>query len=313
MMTGKTNHTLHINWARAIVSMLVFLFLFACNKPAPIELPPHTPKLVVHGYIETGTVFNVAIGRTFPADQLVPDSMTYVRDATVVLYEDNVLKDTLRYFAPTRYYRSPVIAVVGKTYRLVVSAPGFETVQSITKATPPVALTQLVWNQRAQTSMNGTVLDDVTFTFNDPPGETNYYLAELNRKAYYWSSFCVYSYDPVIDQYQANLNPFEGGSCIDNNEILFTDQQFNGRTRTITVSGNSESLETITDINTGAVYRPFIKRSFISKELYQYMKDAIALSNTSGDPFSIPTSVRGNVSGGYGIFSVFAAVTDTLR
>lgn len=309
-MTGKMNY---IKPVAAIVIVSVLAVLFACEKPEPIRLPPHTPKLVIHGYVETGTAFNVAIGRTFPSDELVIDTQTYVRNATVVLYEDGVIKDTLKFYQPTRYYRSPVMATVGKDYRLVVSAPGFATVEATSKPVAPVPLTRLIYARRARTSMDGDVLDDVIFTFNDPPGEANYYIAELNKKIPFGGWFCVYSYDPVIDKFQANLNPFEGGSCIDNDEILFSDQQFNGQTREISVSGNSGVLETFTDVNTGAIYRPYIKRKFVSKELYQYIKDAIAIDATSGDPFSIPTSIRGNVNGGYGVFAVFATVTDTLR
>lgn len=309
-MTGKTNH---IKPVAAIVILSVLTLLFACEKTESIKLPPHTPKLVIHGYVETGTAFSVAIGRTFPSDEFVIDTQTYVRNATAVLYEDGVLIDTLEFYQPTRYYRSPAIATVGKTYRLVVSAPGFATVEATSKPALPVPLTRLVYTRRARTSMGGDVLDDVIFTFNDPSNESNYYIAELNKKFPFGGSFCVYSYDPVIDKFQANLNPFEGGSCIGNDEILFSDQQFNGQSREISVSGASDILEIFTDVNTGAIYRPYIKRKFVSKELYQYVKDAIAIDAISGDPFSIPPSIRGNVNGGYGIFAVFATLTDTLR
>jgi hypothetical protein len=313
-MTGITKHIKPgTHWIISIAIVSVLSLLMACEKTEAVKLPPHVPKLVVHGYVETGTAFNIAIGRTFPSDVLMVDTQTYVRDAIVVLYEDGVIKDTLRYYQPTRYYRSAVIAAVGKTYRLVVSAPGFATVEATSKAGLPVPLTRLVFNRRARTSTEGQILDDVNFTFNDPPGEANYYIAELNNKTPYFYSFCAYSYDPVIDKFQANLNPFEGASCIRNDEIFFSDQQFNGQTREISVSGNSDILETVTDATTGAVYRPYIKRKFVSKELYQYTKDAIAIDNTTGDPFSIPPSIKGNVNGGYGIFAVYATLTDTLR
>lgn len=295
---------------KLIVPLL--LLLFACDRPKYIALPPHVPKLVVHGYIETGTYFDVVVGRTFPADVLPLQDETYVTDAVVVLYEDGIVRDTLDFNVNDFHYRSShVKAIAGKTYRLTVYSPGFSPVEAVSYATLPVPTTSVRYSRRARSSMEGELLDDVSFTFTDPVNEANYYMAIL--KAPQNNSFCIFSYDPVVDKYQAGVNPFETGSCIDNDKVMFSDISFNGTQREVTISGNTLVLEPHRNSTTGNLIRPSLKRCNVSRELYQYIRQGASLDMYSTDPFRTPITVTSNVTGGHGLFAVYSAVVDTLR
>jgi hypothetical protein len=300
---------------KRIYQWLLFLLpalLLACDRVTDITLPPHVPKLVLHGYVQTGTYFDVVVGRTFPADVVLQESQTYVPDATVTLYEDGVQRDVLFYHAQTKHYRSSqVIAVPGKTYRIVVSAPGFENIEATSYATFPVPATNLRFIKRARASVDGFLLDDISFTFTDPSNAQNYYHAVV--KAPQNNSFCIFTYDPVVDKYQAGVNPFESNSCIDQDKILFTDRQFNGQAKEITVSGNSSILEPYRHPTTGDTIRPYLQRNNISRELYDYIRQGVNLDLNGTDPFATPVHIKGNVTGGYGLFAVFSATVDTLR
>lgn len=305
------------NWKTIVQFLLPAFFIGAfssCEHDTTLKLPPHTPRLVVHGYVETGNVFKIAVGKTFAADVLLPPGNTYVSNATVLLYENGLLKETLLYdTAQKRYVSITTQAIPGKTYRLTVAAPGYESVEATTSAPFPVNTLSVSYIKNARTDEKGNLLNDIIFRFNDPVAENNYYLAAIDRAMPYSYSFCIYTHDPAVEKFQPALNPFESGNCIDNKEILFSDKSFNGKTKEISLSSSQYGLEEITDPFTGIIYRPFLKRYSITEELYKYVKTAIGTEGVNEDPFSQPVSTYTNVKKGYGLFTVFSAVTDTLR
>ena len=63
----------------------------------------------------------------------------------------------------------------------------------------------------------------------------------------------------------------------------------------------------------GDIYRPSLKKYTISQEFFQYINDAITLGVLKDNPFSRPYTIPGNVKNGYGLFTVYSAVTDTIR
>ncbi len=285
-----------------------------CEQDRTINLPPHQPRLVLHGYMETGDSVKVTVGRTFSVNVSTVSDSTYVKNALVILYVNDVVSDTLSYQASSRKYTSSrVKAVPGKIYKVIVKAPGFETVEAVTPSPFPVNALSVAHIRNTRVSVAGTALDDIIFRFSDPAAENNFYLAELRGGYMHQNYFCVYSYDPVIENYQADVDPFEVNSCIDNDEILYGDQAFNGSTREIILSAGSGNLEIFTDQTTGKIYKPFLKRYTITENYYRYIKSMASLNLTYDNPFAQPVSVKGNVKNGYGIFTILAPATDTLQ
>jgi hypothetical protein len=289
--------------------------LNACEGDIDIELPPYPSQLVVHGYVSTGEFFKIAVGRTMSSTGIVTQSAdSYITDALVILYEDGVKKDTMAYDSATqRYISTKVMAEAGKTYKVTVAASGFMAVDATAIAPSFVNTEQVKFQRNARVSSDGTVLDDITFRFHDPAIEQNYYFVEVNRPSPFasYNRFCIYTYEPSIVQSQAGFDPFQAGSCINNDEILFTDHNFNGLDKEITISGNSFSL---TDVEyNNRIYRPYLKKYNVSADFFRYVKDGISLGLVDENPFVQPLTVSSNVHNGYGLFTVFSVVTDTLR
>lgn len=304
----KTNYSLIVGFIFLVVASA------GCETERFVNLPEHTPRLVVHGYVETGEPFSIAVGRSFRADIVTTLDTTMIRNATVILFENGVFRDTLDYnIVQQRYLSNSVMAVPGNTYRLTVSAPGFESVESTVTAPFPIPTAELHYIRGTRTSLDGTLMDDVVFRFNDPPGQENYYLARIETSGNITSNFCVYSYDPVVERYQSDVNPFEANNCIDNDAIQFADRFFNGQSKEISLSASSSTLSPNTDPVANRVYRPYLTRYSVSKEFYQYVKSEIRLDLSSSDPFAQPVSIKGNITNGYGMFAILAGVTDTLR
>lgn len=299
--------------------LMTCCILTSCERDADVKLPAHKPKLVLHGYVETGHPFTLALGRTIGyAEKEVPDSAAMISNAVVLLYENGVFRDTLRYDPNEERYVSSATAIAGNSYAVVVKANGFEQVEA--SASAPVAIPNIAVQhiRNARFSASGGALDDVVFSFADPAATANYYLVEINRAQPTsnpsidpFISFCMYTHDPVVEHHQDNLNPFESGSCIENTEVLFNDKTFNGAVKQLRLSGDSWSLQTFTHNN--ITYRPFLKKYNVSREFYDYIKAGISLRSLDDNPFAQLPVIRGNVRNGHGLFTIFSATVDTLR
>lgn len=298
------------------LTALLSIMLIACEHDTSFKIPPQTPRLVVHGYVQTGSNFSIAVGKTIAADVMLNPDSTFVTSATVSLYENGVFREVLAYDAAEKRYKSvSTSATAGKQYRITVSATGFETVESVSDSPLPVNTIAVNYIRNIRADERGNLLSDVIFRFDDPAAANNYYFTEINKGSAYstGSYFCIYSYDPAVEKHQSSISPFEGASCIANTEVLYSDKSFNGARKEITLSGAEESMKEYTDLSTGIIYRPFLKRYFVTEEYFRYIKTGIAVNDISNDPFSQPVSTYTNVKNGYGLFTVFSAITDTLR
>jgi hypothetical protein len=287
----------------------------SCERTIEVTLPAHEPRLVLHGYVMTGEKFHVAINQTVRANFTLSGDETYVTNAWVLLFEDNRFVDSLKYDAQLKRYRSQnVLAVAGKTYKVVAGADGFTSIEATATASSPVNTISVLHDRKVRSNSNGDLLDDILFSFNDPANEKNFYLVSLypNSWTQLWLS-CIYSNDPAVDRIRGELLPFDEGSCLDSDHIIFSDKSFNGSLKQVSLSGVSYTLESATD-SSGNLRRPYIRRSHISEEHYQYLKSTLSLLAGGVVPsLNDPVAIKGNVKNGYGLFDVFSVTTDTLR
>jgi hypothetical protein len=289
--------------------LAILLLVISCERDTAIDIKPHTPSLVVHAYVAVGDTFVIAVGKTTNITVVTSAADTYVGNALVVLYENNVIADTMAYDGVQERYHSSVIAIVGKTYKVVVQAPNYKTVEA-TAVAPSVPNTSIVsFVKIARIDINNNKLSDITYRINDNGAEKNFYLTTLGHE--FRGFFCVYTYDAAVDKYQGNLDPFETGNCIGNDEILIRDNLFNGSSRNITLSGDEFSLRE--EVLGTQVFRPYLKLYNISEAFYEYIKDGISVDIVEGNPFVEPHITGGNVQNGYGLFTVFSYKVDTLR
>lgn len=299
---------------RLLIAVAGSFVYSSCERPVDLNLPPHDPRLVIHAYVSTGELFEVAIGKTLPSVGVIPvDTAIAIDNARVILLENGVRKDTLTFYSGVRVYRSADIKPIsGNIYKIIVEAPGFPSVEAEATAPAEIPTSSVIRRKKIRVSEDGFLLDDVTFRFTDPASTQNYYSTELNTSPPFGNyNFCVYTYDPVVEQYQGDLSPFQGESCIRNTEVLFTDNSFNGVEKEITISSSSDGLADVHYDN--RIYRPYLKKYNISKDFYTYIKDGVSVGLLQDNPFAQPFMIRGNVKNGYGLFTIFSTTTDTLR
>lgn len=292
-------------------SLIFLMCLFSCTRVIDISLP-RTPQLVLHGYVAVGEPFTVTIAR--PDDPDIPDSLLYMSSAWVTLYENGVFKDSLLFNAQQKKYISrSAIAEYGKSYTVQAGADDYTVAEATATAPQPVSTVAVIHKINARMSDYGEWLDDVQFSFQDPAEVKNYYIAALYPSNYFTSSLiCVYSTDAAIDRPQTEVLPSAINVCMNAKGFLFNDQSFNGSLKQITISAWPKALESITD-DSGFVHRPYLKRYTISQEFYEYFKYISSQDYEFGIPyFNIPAVDIGNVTNGYGLFTIFSANTDSL-
>ena len=292
---------------------LVIIIVAACERKADIDFPPHKPLLVLHGYVSVGDTMMIALGKTMKVNVLEGDTATYVDNGWVVLYVNDVFADTMA-FDPVRrkYVSSHVTAQTGKTYKVRAGAPGFGEVEGVATAPVTVPTQSIEVKDSVRSTLINTLLSDISFSFIDPPSENNHYLLELFYP-YGFTNDCVYTYEPAIERYKGELVPFDENSCIYNHEVLFNDRSFNGQYKKLTISARTDALKSYVDPLTGKTMRSYLKRHNISEDYYRYFKTWMAIEfNTGTATTASPVIIRGNIRNGYGLFTVFSTVTDTL-
>ena len=296
---------------RYLTLIICICCVLSCTKTGTVELPPYEPRLVLHSYVGVGDTFKIALGKTLPQYRVLQPEDTYVTNGWIVLYENDVFVDSLKYNAvEERYVSSKVVAASGKIYKVRAGAAGFPEIEAFTNAPLPVNISSVTRIKNTRRTSAGSMLDDLKFSLNDPAGP-NYYIANLTILN---GINCVFTYDPAVERYAIDLVPFESGNCIDDDWILYTDRSFNGMSKEITLSMYAGSLDSFTDAS-GKVYWPYIKQYNITEEYFRYLKASVYQEQIfeEGSIITTPGTPKGNVKNGFGLFTVFAVVTDTIR
>ena len=91
-----------------------------------------------------------------------------------------------------------------------------------------------------------------------------------------------------------------------------SDVNFNGRQKQVRLFVESSLLQDYTAMD-GRVHRPYVKVSRITEDYFRYVKSYHTYYNASGNPFAEPVNVFSNIKNGFGNFSAYSSVTDTLR
>lgn len=223
------------------------------------------------------------------------------------------------------FYRFAVAPQPGDSITVTANIPGYECGMVVARTRVP---------QRPSAEIL-SITDDTTtdkygymwrrFFFririDDPKGE-NYYRLRIGDRTLYQirhdiDSFSQYSYplscdDPVI--MGANNNLEENGIDIDMtrptyDEITFSDENFDGRSYTITIQmkQNNNLTSDTYGISTPGEFQLTI--TSISPELYRYEKSRDKAIDNASNYFSEPVQVICNVENGIGVLGSSCATT----
>jgi Domain of unknown function (DUF4249) len=298
------------------------LVLSACEREVTVKLPVVDPKIVLYSVLGNNAPFTARVtkskGILTPTNPSNPDLPFRVDNAQVLVYENGVIYDTLRFNATERIYKTirDKRVRLGKTYDMKVSAPGLTAVEANAIVPAPVNVTSVQRLREVRTNRDGEKLDDIIIKFDDPGASRDYYLIRFSSPIYggsYFFNLCVNSRDKDIEEIGGDFDPTDTESCLDGSRILLRDNNFNGRNKELRVSIRSTDLQNYTDPTTGRTIRPSVQVIRISEDYFKYIKSDDAYARVEDNPFAEPVLLYTNVKKGWGIFSAYSVVTDTLR
>ena len=237
-----------------IISFFLFVsfFIISCDMETVIDLdiPPHESVLVLNGLLDTDTNAQVIVSHSVGAfSNTVP---SFINNASVLLYKDNQIitsllpditnlvyvhytddnynTDSLQMY----YYKSDYIPEKDATYRVEVNHSDYTSISAETYIPDDIIL----YNIDVDTTSNEEKIG-FTFSFDDNANQQNYYQLRL-----YGSCEKNYEKDDEWDRaYLVMMSndpsfpgdiPWEGYTFI-GDEVIFTDDLFNGQSKTITL------------------------------------------------------------------------------
>ena len=301
--------------------LLLILTLTACQEAlVDINVDDHTPSLVVGGLFAPNETMVIKLTRSVSVAESIRFRDFDVEDANVAIYEGTTLVDQLIFRdqlddggVPINdwgaYYSSAGFTPdQGKTYSLVVDAPGFETIRATTTIPEAVAIESFNVEEVAFQTINRPLTVAANLSFSDDPAEKNYYAVEVLGNVligewydddgelvmvYDSSSVNIKATLPDKIDFEAEVDPFT------DNILYLSDDAFNGERLSLDLS-----LGLITDIELYSSFKAQLKH--ITEEHYLYATTAqLQEQETSDNPFSQPVQVFGNIENGLGIFAGF--------
>ncbi|MCC9135461.1 DUF4249 domain-containing protein [Pontibacter silvestris] len=251
---------------------IILLLLFtACDrdKEIYIDLPAHTPQLVVECYLEPGQPFRLTVLESAsyfasPDPPLVPDAKVFImfKDQRVELtYKPGVNKLNNKFYTHT----SSVLMTgePGDIYTLEVTDNQGRKVTGTTTILPVVPI------------------DTVEWRFSDD-----------NEKAILITSFQDVA--STANYYRYMANPYNLDTSPEQDEI-HDDNLNNGKRISLNSSYEFNRNDTVV-----------ISLFNIEKQYYDFLNSAYSAKDANGNPFAQPTSIKSSVTGGIGIFTNLA-------
>jgi len=293
--------------------LFVAAFVSSCEKDITVDIPQAGKKPVIEGSIFQGEVATVGITWSFPYfkplsgldfnDPAVLQEFL-VTDATVIV-SDGITSETLgltydaRYFPPLVYKGSSIIGTPGRTYTLSIQFPGYD-LSAVTTILEPIPLDSINFKLEAGEDSAGLAY----MYFTEPSTVGNIYRLFSKRPSYSAYKPTAAVGNSVLDDQAYNgqlIEFFFGRPGAQSN--LFSDPSDTTDTNGDNRGGDWMLGDTI-----------MVRFCTIDRPAYDYIKTLENSAGTSGNPFSNPTTVKSNITGGnalggwvgYGVFDIQA-------
>jgi hypothetical protein len=295
---------------------LISLYLGSCTGffDSEIELPTpdHDPVLAVSSFITSSDTSQVVarVTRTYGLFEDRPNN-DLLYGATVKLFENGELLfefDTLN--LGTVNYGANFIGAFGgfgNTYTLEVSHPEWGTATAEQTMPEPVPLQEFEFRELPPNIFSGTT-GELSLTFQDPPGEENYYELVVEEVCTY--TFIDYYGQEVTEEYRGPVF-FETEFTNDPNisrgynfeGLLVSDRNFDGQTFTL----KPRFLYCLPEDGTVDPSEQFIIHwRTVTKDYFNYSISLNDNLNAQNNPFAEPVSLYNNVENGVGAFCLRA-------
>jgi len=278
---------------------IIFFSLFlSCVEEVTLEFD-HEPKLCINCILNPDSLIKASVTLSHSLDNSA--QFEPVNNANIKLFENDILKGELTFLVSGKYLLKQK-PESGKDYKIIVEAPGYETLEAITKIPEKPLLNYSKDTIRIMDNVNWPVIDLNVQVF-DKPGKDYYwvYLTSIVNGVRYGGGNKEFI-APYIDEFNRYLDSDSKYGFRYFMQIRMTDEGYDGQELTFTIpdligSGRSIQYFLIAD----EYYDKYIKTVIINR-----------LNETDELPFYEPIQIYSNIENGYGIFGSCAITTINL-
>lgn len=290
------------------ILVVFMIFLTSCELLVEVDVPmDNANKLVLNGLQVSDSVWSVELSRSNHILSPLRENHFTVSNATVTIHNPDGSTEVLNAVGPGRY-KGTTKPIPGNHYRITAAAAGVEAVESEMTMPAVIPITKVEWDSSnlmmppANSPQQGWYINNrlpVNITFNDPPGERNYYQVEA------WGTFrSRYFLGPPPAEPMYDTAVFPITMYIDDPALSFEDD-YKRRFSDHVFDGSTFSGAFVAHVYSSEFQRMIgleLRFITISEPLYKYMETLELSEQASGDPFSQPVQVYSNVSNTFGIF-----------
>lgn len=252
---------------KQILYLLGLLLLCSCNleKDIDVDLPNHTPQLVVECYLVPGEPYRATVLESSgyfdaPVPPLVPSAqVTILKNGRPLnlTYRPVLHEASGRYF--THSSRDIVSTKPGDVFELRVTDAAGRKLSGFTKVLPVVPIEAVEWK------FNDKNKAYLLMSFQDDPNAVNYY------------------------RYMTHRDSLSSGSDRDFN---LNDNLTNGKRISVGSAYDYEEGDTL-----------IVSLFHLEPAYYEYLNSVDEAKDANGNPFAQPSLIRSSVQGGIGIFT----------
>jgi hypothetical protein len=271
-------------------------FLFSCQYLVTDKFPEHDKRPTVNATLVAGepVLLNLSL-----SNKIDSTSIQYIDDATIELYENDVLIELLENVGDGNYASNHIVKE-GNAYSTKIIVPSYDTVFASTYIPEITPITKVEIIENAGINSTGKLYSAVKITFGNNPLIDQYYqvyVKFIRDEIRHEAQFADFN-DPVI------LN--EGLPL-----ALFSNTIISGTTYTMQLNFNPHKYMVP---NKGKVWYPFVVEfQSVSYDYYQFYKSYYLYEyGRWGDGIVSPmghTSLYSNVKNGHGVFNGFSVYT----
>lgn len=277
---------------------LLLLSLNSCNnfeQVVNIDIPEHKPAISLSaefGSLDTALVLSV--GRSASILGSYEDLELDVTPEIKLFRNGELLIENFDCQGPfCSRSLDQVLGSAEDTYRLEISAPGWETVSSSQKMPPLPVIKDAEFIYEGTVDPEGYTANAWNVLIQDNPDQENYYridiylnLWEVNDTDSTMYSISAYpsSIDPILSPIYSN----QGAA------LICSDATFNGSAYWLRLYDYTVAEQNIHSVT--------FEVSSISKDGYLFYKSFSAYQDSQYNPFAEPVTVHENIENGHGIF-----------
>ncbi len=314
-------------------ALLMAIAMVACETTIDYKGPETEPKVVIYALLHPDSLVSVSVSESHSVFR-VPYQPRQITNATVKIYRDNTLLETLTYEAPepapdyyppnpySKYVSSAYRPEYGHDYRIEVEVPGFPPARGETRLPAPVTVE--VADTSSIDAGYGYREMTVKLKFRDPAGEENFYRITATSLIGIYTGDKYELYNPEIPvgvqeadiSYGAQSDPLIAprqeddffDMSLPNMYNIFLDELIPGKEYTMRLTYNGFYPDTD--------YFEFLFAWFrlntITRDLFLYLQSYSAHLHTRDNFLAEPVPVYTNVTNGLGVVGAMSTTTDSL-